>query len=395
MAGLSELLTKFSQTHGTSGYEENVRALVVREFKKLVDEIEITALGSVVGIKRAPRPSPGKRNGRGAAEPPRLLVEAHMDEIGLLVTGIENGFLRFDEIGYFDPRVLPSQNVLVHGRKMLRGVIGSRAPHVLSAADRKKSLPLSDLFIDVGMDDARVRAFVRVGDFITLDRRVLALQNNFVAGKAFDDRASLIALLEMLRRLQGTHHAWDVYAVANVNEEDSAVYVGALTSAFHIRPHIAICLDVTHAQQPGLNDAAAPRSGSGPCIARGANVHPFVFEKLRDAAAGASIPYQITVYGGDTETDAWMMQVAGEGVATGLLEIPLRYMHTSVETIHLDDVAHMAEHLRVFAASLDNADARKVQGERFVRPAPPKRVPRAAKRAAPARMHRTKNKRTR
>ncbi len=376
MSGLSELLTKFSQTHGTSGYEDNVRALVVREFKKLVDEIEITPLGSVIGIRRA-RPSP-KSSRR--AETSRLLVEAHMDEIGLLVTGIEDGFVRFDEIGHFDPRVLPSQNVLVHGRKTLPGVIGSRPPHVLSAADRKKSLALRELFIDVGMSDARVRELVRVGDFITIDRNVIALQNDFVAGKAFDDRSSLVALLEFLRLVQRVNHAWDVYAVANVNEEDSATYVGALTSTFRIRPHMAICLDVTHAQQPGLHDDAAPTTGAGPCIARGANVHPRVFEKLRAAAARATLPHQITVYGGDTETNAWLMQVAGEGVPTGLVEIPLRYMHTSVETIHLADVTHTAELLGALLQTLTADDAKDLQGERFVRAeskrarAKPKRV---------------------
>ncbi len=361
MSTLAELVTKFSQTHGASGFEDNVRALVVREMKKLVDEIKITPLGSVIGIKRA--------RGKRGVENPRVLVEAHMDEIGLLVTGIEDGFIRFDEIGHFDPRVLPSQNVLVHGRKTLAGVIGARPPHVLTAAERQKSIPMRDLFIDVGMDDAGVRELVSIGDFITIDRSVIALQNNFVAGKAFDDRSSLVALLEMLRQLQHVNHAWDVYAVANVNEEDSAVYIGAVTSTFAIRPHLALCLDVTHAQQPGLAEEYAPQTGQGPCIARGANVHPFVFTKLQQAAARAAIPHQITVYGDDTQTNAWLMQVTGEGVPTGLVEIPLRYMHTSVETIHLDDVTHTAELLCALVTGLVSEDAVALRGETFVRAA--------------------------
>lgn len=388
MSTLSELLIKFSQTHGTSGYEDNVRALIVREFKRLVDDVQVTPLGSVIGIRRAKLPRGARRN----TEIARLLIEAHMDEIGLLVTGIADGFIRFDEIGMFDPRVLPSQNVLVHGRKTLPGVIGARPPHVLSAEERKKSIPLRDLFIDVGMDDARVRELVSVGDFITLDRNVIALQNDFVAGKAFDDRSSLVALLELLRQLQHAQHAWDVYAVANVNEEDSAVYVGALTSTYSIRPHLAICLDVTHAQQPGLNQDHEPRVGEGPCIARGANVHPYVFEKLRAAATREAIPHHITVYGGDTQTNAWMMQVTGEGVPTGLVEIPLRYMHTSVETIHLQDVALTAELLRAFVTALTLDDAQTLQGEKFVRGAGGMRGARSAKTRAAKKGRRSKSK---
>ena len=375
MPTLAELVTKFSHAHGASGFEDNVRALVVREMKKYADDVQITPLGSVIGIQRA-------RSKRGT-ENPRLLVEAHMDEIGLLVTGIEEGFIRFNEIGHFDPRVLPSQNVLVHGRKTLAGVIGARPPHVLTAAERQKSIPMRDLFIDVGMDDARVRELVSVGDFITLDRNVVSLQNNFVAGKAMDDRSSLVAVLEFLRQLQNAKHAWDVYAVANVNEEDSSVYVGALTSTFAIRPHLALCLDVTHAQQPGLHEEYAPKTGQGPCIARGANVHPFVFEKLRAAATQAKLAHQITVYGDNTETNAWLMQLVGEGVPTGLVEIPLRYMHTSVETIHLDDVANAAELLRAFATSLTLEDADALQGEKFVRAAHSSK-PRIGKKRAPS-----------
>lgn len=366
MSALSDLLTKFSRTPGTSGYEDQVRALVLREFKKLVDETSITPLGSVIGIKRAKHPRSTKRPG----VTPRVLVEAHMDEIGFLVTGIEEGFIRFNEIGMFDPRVLPSQNVVVHGRRTVPGVIGARPPHVLTAHERERSIPLHDLFIDVGMPDARVRELVSVGDFITMDRGVVSLENDFVAGKAFDDRSSLVALVEMLRRLQNVNHAWDVYAVANVNEEDSTVYVGALTSTFQIHPQLAICLDVTHARQPGLDEEYAPHAGQGPGIARGANVHPLVFEKLRAAAVREAIPHQITVYGGNTETNAWMMQVTGEGIPTGLVEIPLRYMHTPVETIHLDDVAHTADVLRAMIAALTPDDVRALQGETFTRITP-------------------------
>ncbi|HZQ07673.1 MAG TPA: M42 family peptidase [Anaerolineae bacterium] len=376
---MADLLTKFSQTHGASGYEDDVRSLFTRELKKLVDEIEMTPLGSVIGIKRAQT----RRTARTQA--PRVLVEAHMDEIGFIVTSVEDGLIRFDEIGMFDPRVLPAQSVLVHGRKALPGVIGARPPHVLTAEDRKKTLALSDLYIDVGLSAERLQELVSVGDFITLNQNVIPLRNNFFAGKAFDDRASLVVLLEMLRQLQNVKHTWDVYVVANVNEEDSSMYVGALTSTFKIQPQIAICLDVTHAQQAGLNEEQLPRLKEGPCIARGANIHPYVFEKLQQAATREQIPHQITVYGSNTGTNAWMMQVAGEGVPTGLVELPLRYMHTSVETVQLDDIARAAELVRVFIASLGHEDL-VLQSDGFVwdKQTVSVRKPKAAKRA-PAR----------
>jgi hypothetical protein len=156
-----------------------------------------------------------------------------------------------------------------------------------------------------------------------------------------------------------------------------------LTSTFSIRPQLAISLDVTHAQQPGSGPDNDPRVGSGPCIARGANVHPVVFEKLRAAAVEGAVPHHVTVYGGNTETNAWMMQVAGEGVPTGLLELPLRYMHTSVETVHLEDITQLAELLRRFVAALTPEDATALQGETYSRVAPRAKASSTAKAKRP------------
>lgn len=363
MSHVSELLARFSEAHGTSGFEGDVRAAFIRECKKLVDDIQLTPLGSVIATKRAPR----RRGATRDDHAPRVLIEAHMDEVGFVVTEIDQGFLRVDQIGSLDPRILPSQNVMVHGKRDLPGVIGSRPPHVLTAQERKESLPLSRLFVDVGMSDAQVRELVSIGDSITMDRQVLPLLNDAFAGKAFDDRSSMVVMLEMLRQLQGRELAWDVVVVANVNEEDSPVYVGAQTAAFRVRPQLAICLDVTHGQQHGNNREDMPRLGAGPGIARGANVHPFVFDRLLKAAQQESIPHQITVYGDDTQTNGWMMQVVGEGIPTGLVELPLRYMHTPVETIRLADIENAANLLVVFVSELERADADALQGEFWAR----------------------------
>lgn len=362
MADLFALLTRLCQASGVSGGEDQIRSLVARELGKLTDEVQITRLGSVIGIKRAKRP-----RGLRASLGPRLLIEAHMDQIGLVVTDIQEGFIRFQVVGSWDPRVLPAQNVIVHGRKPLRGIIGARPPHVLSQAERQKPIPLQSLFIDVGLSDARVRELVAIGDMITLEPRVTRLRNNLVVGQALDDRAGIAVLLEFLKQMQEMDHVWDLYAVANVSEEASALYVGAATSTAQIRPQLALALDVTYATQPGVADANVGALGQGPCIARGAHIHPFVHRRLVQTAQRAGIPYRVTVYGGDTKTDAGMMQVTAAGVPTGLVELPLRYMHTSVEMVHLEDLARAAELLRAFALSLDRADAEALPGETYTR----------------------------
>lgn len=386
MSFLRDSLVKFSQAYGISGFEDNIRELFIREVKKFVDEIELTPLGSVIAIKRA-----AQRSKRGHPVP-RVLIEAHMDEIGFIVTGIENGFIRFATVGSFDARVLPSQNVMIHGRKRLPGVIGMRPPHVIPVAERKKPVPLQSLFIDVGMPDARVRECVNVGDPITLDRSMIPLRNNHLSGKSFDDRSALAVLLDALRQLQSVALEWDLYAVANVNEEQSSLYVGALTSTFQIKPELAIAIDVTYAEQPGVPDVNVAHLGEGPNIAMGANIHPFVHRRLVDAATSHAIPYRVSVYAGDTQTNAWMMQVVAEGVPTGLLEIPLRYMHTSVEMLNLNDLERTAELIKESVASLKASDHQALQGETFVRvPERKRRHPKPRKPMA----HRAQGRRTR
>ena len=193
--------------------------------KKYADEVRVTPLGSVIGCKRAKSPK-GARTRREVNHTPRVLLEAHMDEIGLMVTQIQDGFIRFTEVGSFDPRVLPSQNVLVHGRKTLPGVIGSRPPHVLSENERAKTIPMEDMFIDTGLTDERARELVNVGDTITLDRKVTALRNNIVTGKAFDDRGGCSCFTRNAPSLGNDFSQWDVYVVINMNEEDSPLFLG-------------------------------------------------------------------------------------------------------------------------------------------------------------------------
>ena len=357
---VKDLLQKLSEASGVTGYEHAVREIVIEAFRPYADEINVTTMGSVIALKRGTRDA---KIARDKTPAPKVLIEGHMDEIGLMVTEIDHGFLRFTQVGGFDVRVLLAQEVIVHGKKPLRGIIGSRPPHVLSAEERDKVIPMSDLFIDVGLPEARLRELVQVGDLITIARKMISLKNNLVAGKAFDDRSAVVTVAEALRQLSTMKHTWDVYAVANVQEEDGAWFGGAFTSTYKVNPDVAVALDVSHADQPNTTEVNAVPINEGMGIAMGPNVHPRVHEKLVDVAKANEIPFRVTAYPGPTGTDAWAIQVVREGIPTGLIDIPLRYMHTSVETLSTNDLERIGRLLANFCASLDDQFLKELKGE--------------------------------
>lgn len=355
-----DFLQKLSQAHGVSGFEHTIRDLVIDEFKPFADEISITPLGSVIALKR----------GTGGGKH-KVLIEGHMDEIGLMVTEIDHGFIRFTQVGGFDVRVLLAQEVIVHGKQPLRGIIGARPPHVLTEEERSKVIPMNDLWIDVGLPEARVRELVQVGDQITIARNLIDLKNNLVAGKAFDDRAAVVCVAEALKDLATMKHAWDVYVIANTQEEVGLR--GAMTSAYQVYPDVAIAVDVGHADQPGAPEPNRVPLNDGMGIAMGPNIHPLVHTKLTQVARDNEIPFKITAYAGATGTNAWAMQVVREGIPTGLIDIPLRYMHTSVETVSISDVERIGRLLARFCASLDDKFIRELRGETEEEAKPPQK----------------------
>ncbi len=350
---IKEFLRQLSQAHGVSGYEHAVRDLVSERFRPYADEIAVTPMGSVIALQR------GTRADKTPA--PQVLVEAHMDEIGLMVTDIDHGFIRFTHVGGVDARVLVAQEVVVQGKETLRGIIGARPPHVLTAAERDQVIPMSDLWIDVGLSETRVRDLVQPGDLVTLARQVTALKNDLVAGKAFDDRCGVVCVAETLELLATMRHPWDVYAVANAQEEVGSR--GAITSTFQINPAVAIALDATYADQPNMSEINVVPLNQGMGIATGPNIHPLIHEKLTEIAKAHEIPYRVTAYTGTTSTDAWAMQVVREGIPTGLIDIPVRYMHTSVETLSLTDLERVSRLLALFCAALDDQFLKQLRGE--------------------------------
>ena len=333
------LLKQLSEAVGPSGREDRVRDEITALWQPLVDELRTDALGNLIALRRGT-----------ASAAPALMIAAHMDEIALIVTQIEQGFLHVHRIGGVDRRALLGLDVIVHGKQALPGVIGTRPPHVLGAEERKKIVPWEHLFVDVGLPEDEVEALVEVGDPVSIRRPVLTLQHRRAAGKALDNRASVAAVTLALETLQQMEPAWDVYAVATVQEEIGLK--GAITSAYGVNPQLTVALDVTFAQQADDSDPGTFELDKGPTIGIGPNFHPQVVERLRNAAERWEIPYQIEPLPRSSGTDAWGIQVAREGIPAGLLSIPIRYMHQPVETVALRDVERTGRLLAAFIGAL-------------------------------------------
>lgn len=348
MGNNSERLRRLVEAAGISGDERGAARVTMKEFRPFADEVELYRNGSVVAVKRATARARGK-------PAPRLLLDAHLDEIGLVVTKVEdNGYLRIAAVGGYDVRILLGQEVIVHGKRPLPGIIGSKPPHLLAPEERTKVEPLDELFVDLGLSHAVVRKLVRVGDFITVAPAFATLRNGAYACKAMDDRVGVLVLLLVLEGLQGRELEWDVYCVAASQEEFSGL--GATTCTFKIAPTAAVAIDVTQGQSPGLSEDETFPMGKGPCISVGPNIHGEVFERLCAAAKAEEIAYHIEAEPGVTGTDAGPIQVCLAGIPTGLVSIPLRYMHTTVETVFMQDIERAARLLVRFAADLKRTD---------------------------------------
>lgn len=346
-----ETLAQLLTAHGGPGYETPVRQVIEQAMREYTDEITVDTLGNLIALKR------GEDDGR-ATRRPKVLLSAHMDEISLLVTQIEQGgFLRVAQTGGFDPRTLVGAEVLVHSdSESLLGIIGSKPPHLTAPEERKKAAPLEDLFIDLGRSEEDVRQRVRIGDRVTLSREVFTLLNDRIAGKSLDNRTSVAIVLETLELLKRFRHEADVYAAASVQEEVGLR--GAYTLAHGVQPDIAIAIDVTFGSFPGIAADEGFRLNGGPSISFGPNLHRKVFQGLVDTAEAQAIPYQIELSQSPVGADANAFQVTGFGFASALVGIPIRYMHTSVETGAYPDIEACA---RLLAHYILQLDMRKVE----------------------------------
>jgi putative aminopeptidase FrvX len=341
MTELITFLNSLLTSPGLSGHEGPIRELIEPAWRPVTDEISISRLGSLHGLKKGSAPEPR----------PTILIAAHMDAIGLMVTSIADGFLRVTEVGGLDARVLPGQLVTVHGRQDLPGVIVQPPAHLLPEGARKGPVPLNNLLVDTGLRPQRVKNLVRTGDLISFAQEPIQLQADTLAGHSLDNRASVAALTLCLDELQKRNHAWDVWAVATAQEEETLG--GARTSAFQLRPQLAVAVDVTWGKSTGTPDHKTFPLGKGPTLGLGPNIHPGLHSTFKEVADNLEIPYAIEVMPRHSGTDAYSLQVAAEGIPTMVVSIPLRYMHTPVEVVVLKDIRRTAHLLSEFITHLD------------------------------------------
>lgn len=336
---LHRLLTSPS----VSGYEQPAQSVVRDYIAPDADRVETDSHGNVYAIVNP--------DGR-----PRVLFAGHCDQIGFIVQHIEEaGFLRFSAVGGHDLAVVLGQAVVVWTDEgPINGVIAREPPHLMESGDRGKTPEIHKLHIDTGLGAEEVKARVRVGDAITYALEVRPLGGDLFAAPGLDDKVGTFAVIEAARLLARTKGlAAGVYSVSTVQEEIGLR--GARTSAFRTEPDVGIAVDVTWAtDQPGVTPARTGevKLGAGPVITRGPNINPVVFRRLVAAAEEARIPHQIVAYPRGTGTDANEIQISRGGVATGLVSIPNRYMHSPVEVCHLADLENTAKLLAAFVRRL-------------------------------------------
>ncbi|WP_322791457.1 hypothetical protein [Bellilinea sp.] len=339
---IKDFLKDLISLPGLSGYESPARQRILHEWQPLVDEISTSPLGSLHALKR----------GSGDEPRPSILLAAHMDAIGMMVTEIVDGWLRFTQIGGIDPRILPGQQVVVHGRQDVPGIVVQPPAHLLpDEVSPRQTVEMKYLLVDTGLLPEQVNEVIRVGDLISFAQPPLELGNDLLAGHSLDNRASVAALTLCLRDLQRVRHIWDVWAVATVQEE--ITLGGGYTSPFSIRPDLAVAVDVTFARGPGgPSDYRTFPLGKGLTIGWGANIHPAFYRAIKETAERLDIPFHNEVMPAHSGTDAFAMQVTAEGIPTAVLSIPLRYMHTPVEIISLKDVQRTGHLLAQFIVGL-------------------------------------------
>ncbi|MFH2103295.1 MAG: M42 family peptidase [Chloroflexota bacterium] len=341
MPDITPFLKELITAPGLSGYEGPVAALIEDRWRPLVSELSHSRLGSIHGFLR----------GTGTSPRPSIMVAAHMDAIGLMVNGIaEGGFLRISQVGSVDPRVLPGQPVTVHGREAILGVIAQPPAKLLPPEIGANPVPLEYLFVDIGLPEKKVAGLVRVGDLISFATEPTEMDGDLLAGHSLDNRVSVAALTLCLEELQSRPHVWDVWAVATIREEVGLI--GAYTSAFQLRPDLALVIDVTWAKAPGASDWNTYPLGKGPTLVMGANIHPAVFKNLKELAEKLEIPHAIEYAPRHSGTDAFATQVTAEGIPSGVICIPLRYMHTPVEMVALKDIQRAGRLITEFITSL-------------------------------------------
>ncbi len=344
-----EFVVDLLNARSPSGYETEAQAVFDRYVEPSADEYRRDALGNRIATL----------NPEGD---PVLMLAGHMDELGLIVTFInKEGYLYFDTIGGHDRIMIPGRRVNIQTRNgVIKGVTGKRAVHLMSSADREKVPQIHHMWIDIGAGSQKeAKSLVEIGDVATYDQSFELIRGSVGVARAFDNKVGAFIVGETLRRLAAAKRKprARVVAVATVQEEIGVR--GATPAAYSVDPHLAVAVDVGHAtDHPDCDQRkyGETKLGGGPILCRGANINPLVLEKLIACAEKEKIPFQMEASPRPTGTDARAIQMGRGGVATGLISIPLRYMHTPSEIVDLRDVENSVKLLAAFALSLTKGE---------------------------------------
>ena len=321
-----------------SGFEGPAAAAARELLEPLMDQVWTDRLGNVIGARRCGRPGAKK-----------LLLDAHLDEVGMVVTGHKDGFLRFAANGV-DVRMLPGRELTILTDPPVLGVVACLPPHVLLAEDREKAPELKDLLIDVGLGQEEAQRRIPVGTPVVYRSGFALLGERQVCAKALDDRACFAALLRAAELLRDEALDVDLYILGSVCEEVGGV--GARVGAQALAPDFCVAVDVTHGRTLDSSKDESFAMGGGPAVGLGPNCARWMVRRLLEKAEALDMAVQKEVMEGSTGTNGWEMQIANEGIATAVLSIPLKYMHTPVEVVELSDVEDTARLLAAFAAGL-------------------------------------------
>lgn len=330
---------------GPSGFESRVTQVARELLQPLMDEVSVNRLGSVVGVRRC-----GKENA------PKLLLDAHLDEIGFVVTGHEEGFVRFAALGGVDPRMLPNREVRIMTDPPMAGIVSCLPPHIQTSSDMDVSVPISESYLDVGLSQEEVQEKIPIGTPITFAGECFTLGENLLCSKAMDDRACFAILLDTVERLKGKALNIDLYVMGSTREEIGGA--GAVTAAYGVAPEMCVAVDVTHGRTPDAKKEETFLLGEGPAIGVGPNCVRWMSDRMTDLAKKMELPVQHEIMSGHSGTNAWPVQISREGIATAVLSLPLRYMHTPVEVCHRKDLEGTAKLLAAFVESLGEEDGR-------------------------------------
>ena len=338
---LADKIKKLTNAYGVSGDEFRISKIAAELMAPYCDRVEIDDFGNVLGYRDCGIP--------GAKT---VMLDAHIDQIGFLITEVtEEGFLRFTTVGGVDQRMLLGSELTILTKKgPILGIVAAIPPHLQKDGDDKKSVPIPEMVVDIGMTGEQAKKVVRVGDYMAFANDAMELQGDALCGKAFDDRACLVCLLHTMDLLQGKPLAVNVVVSASTKEETG--FQGGISAGFKVQPDYAIAVDVTHART-GDAPQVIVKLGDGPNVDMGSNSNPKFAKRVIEVARAKQIPHIVTSCPAGSGTNAWPIQMQGQGVTTLVVSLPLKYMHSPVEMLRMSDVKNVGKLIAAFIETFD------------------------------------------